>query len=427
MTQTVLPFKLDQTKDTLTAHAGLALVGEYMAALNLEKLTNKHLPASKSAIGYAPSAYIQPLILMLLGGGQTIADMRVIRNDVGLNKLLGFGDIPSESSIGDWLKRQGDGEGLNGLGAMQKEVLSVALKKEVCNNFTLDIDATQIIAHKFNASTTYKGEKGYMPIVGHIAENGLVVGDDFRSGNTTPSTRNLEFIQYCEMQLPKNKKFTAVRADSASYQADIFNHCESNQQEFAIGAVKNEAVKKDILAIPESAWTRYRDREIAETIHSMEGTKKAFRLIVTRKPRQTDLFKKGEEAYFFHAIASNKTGTAKEVKDWYCQRGETSENNIKELKLGVGMDRMPSGEEKANALFFRIGILAYNISLMFKIDTLPEHWQRHQLKTLRWQLFHIAGKIVKRSRYLKLKIKECHHILFEQIRILIWQRKCQLE
>jgi len=27
--QTVLPFKLEQTKDLITAHAGLALVGEF--------------------------------------------------------------------------------------------------------------------------------------------------------------------------------------------------------------------------------------------------------------------------------------------------------------------------------------------------------------------------------------------------------------
>ena len=65
-----------------------------------------------------------------------------------------------------------------------------------------------------------------MPIVGHLAENGLVVYDEFRQGNTTPSARNLEFIKDCERQIPKGKRIGYLRADAASYQAEIFNHCE---------------------------------------------------------------------------------------------------------------------------------------------------------------------------------------------------------
>jgi len=43
--------------------------------------------------------------------------------------------------------------------------------------YTLDIDATGIEAKEESAKMIYKGFKGYMPIVGHIAENGLVLGD----------------------------------------------------------------------------------------------------------------------------------------------------------------------------------------------------------------------------------------------------------
>ncbi len=40
--------------------------------------------------------------------------------------------------------------------------------------YTLDIDATGIAAEKESAKMTYKGYTGYMPIVGHLAENGLI-------------------------------------------------------------------------------------------------------------------------------------------------------------------------------------------------------------------------------------------------------------
>src|SRR5208283_751386 len=91
---------------------------------------------------------------------------------------------------------------------------------------TLDIDATQIVAEKREAHYTYKGEKGYMPMVGHIAELSLVAGHEFREGNTAPAARNLEFMKACERKMPKEKRIAAVRADSAAYQAGIFNWCE---------------------------------------------------------------------------------------------------------------------------------------------------------------------------------------------------------
>lgn len=119
---------------------------------------------------------------------------------------------------------------------MQRRLLRKLLKKEARNEYTLDIDATQIIAEKEAAQWTYQGEKGYMPLVGTLAENGLIVGDEFRDGNAAPAAGNLEFIRYCEQQMPAGKRIVAVRADSAAYQAAIFNACEDEKKCFAIGA-----------------------------------------------------------------------------------------------------------------------------------------------------------------------------------------------
>ena len=262
-------------------------------------------------------------------------------------------------------------------------------------------------------------------MVGHLAENGLILGDDCRSGNAAPAFENLEFIEHCERQMPGDKKIARVRADSASYQAAIINHCEDNDQMFAIGASLDVAVKAAIVAIPDEHWVSYRDREIAETVHTMNETKKAFRLIVTRKGKQCELLEEDQDdSYFYHAIASNadNTQSAAKVKDWYCQHGETSENRIKELKIGLGMEYLPCDHEKANAIFFRLGVIAYNISLMFKLDVLPDSWQRYQIRTVRWQLFQIAGKVINSGRYVRLKIREAHLALFRNIRQLIWEK-----
>ncbi|VAW76745.1 hypothetical protein MNBD_GAMMA12-3554 [hydrothermal vent metagenome] len=39
----------------------------------------------------------------------------------------------------------------------------------------------------------------------------------------------------------------------------------------------------------------------------------------------------------------------------------------------MDMDHMPCRSQEGNALFFRISVLAYSISVMFKSDVLPEN------------------------------------------------------
>jgi hypothetical protein len=58
----------------------------------------------------------------------------------------------------------------------------------------------------------------YMPIVGHIAGVGQIVGCDFREGNASPAKENLEFIQQCEQGLPEGVRVKKIRIDSAGYQ-----------------------------------------------------------------------------------------------------------------------------------------------------------------------------------------------------------------
>ena len=60
-----------------------------------------------------------------------------------------------------------------------------------------------------------------------------------RQDNGLVELLKLEFIEYCIEQMPKGKRIAALRADSAAYQAAIFNWCEADVKRpvrFAIGA-----------------------------------------------------------------------------------------------------------------------------------------------------------------------------------------------
>lgn len=421
VSQTVLPFKLDSTDETLTAQAGLALFGEYCHALDLPKRFDDALPSPGSGAGYAASQHALSVIVMLHAGGRSLEDLRVLRTEAGLLALLKLDAVPSSDALGDWLRRMGEGAGLAGLADVQRQVLRQALAEGHCTAHTLDIDATQIVAEKQTARWTYKGEQGYMPMVGHLAETGLVVGDEFREGNAAPAARNLEFIQTCEAQLPRGHRISAIRADSAAYQAEILNACEAKGQRFAIGAGRDAAVNAAIAAIPEADWTPWRDGEIAETLHCMNRTAYAFRLIVVRRGNQGELFEAGDSCpYRYTVVASNRNESAAATMAWYGQRGEASENRIKELKIGFGQERMPCGQFEANAVFFRLGVLAYNLFKDFTQSTLDTAWHRHQVQTLRWRVYQTAGKIVRHAGQQILKINRAAVALFESIRQRCW-------
>lgn len=401
MARTVLPFKLAATEEPMTAQAGLVLQGEFIRGLGFHRWLEQEMPKPGSKRGYTAVQHVLPFILMLTGGGRSLEDLRMIHGDRGLRQLLQLNALPGTDAAGDWLRRTGDGPGLAGLDRVNRRVIAQRLRQLERRNHTLDIDATQIVAEKRDAAWTYKGERGYMPMVGHLAEAEVVIHDDFRAGNVAPASANLDFIKACEARLPKGHGLTAVRADSASYQADLFNYCEQTGKTFAIGGRLDAPTLAAIAAIPESAWAHYADCAVAETVHSMEQTDKAFRLIVVRYPHQADLL---EDRPRYHVIASNRTGSAADVLIWYRQRGEHSENGIKELKIGFGMERMPCGQEKANAAFFRLGVIAHNLFVLFKSSALGEGWQRHQVATVRWRLFQIPGRIVRHAGAWVLKV-----------------------
>ncbi|MCP4749075.1 MAG: hypothetical protein GY874_23515 [Desulfobacteraceae bacterium] len=63
-------------------------------------------------------------------------------------------------------------------------------------------------AEKKDAKKTHKGFTVYN---GHLAQNRLIIGDEFRENNAPPAAKNVEFIKHCGQQLPKNKFIKALR------------------------------------------------------------------------------------------------------------------------------------------------------------------------------------------------------------------------
>ena len=105
MPQTILNFKLQSTNEQLTPRTGIAILGEYLKGMNLQKLCNSNLPKAKRKNGYSAFEFIYPLILMLHSGGRFLDDIKEIRADEALAKLLKIKNIPTASALSKYLHK----------------------------------------------------------------------------------------------------------------------------------------------------------------------------------------------------------------------------------------------------------------------------------------------------------------------------------
>jgi len=436
MTQGVLNYAVASTDERLTPHAGEIVFGEYLKAIGLDRMCNTYLPLPRSNKGYTPFAFVQPLILMLHSGGTSLEDLRTVSGDKALRKILKIDNVPTADGTGKWLKRHGL-RGVYGMERIHRALLRRHLNT-VEDALVLDIDATVISSQKRIAEMTYKKHPGFTPMIGHLS-GGYVVHSEFRSGNIPPADHNLSFVQRCIAQLPKGRSLSYLRADSASYQHALFDYCEQENITYTIGARLDSRVLENIEEI--SRWQplnaqkgehHYLSEEVAEFWHTMEESEHAFRIIVVKKsvtpllPHIWEMLSREEQLAlaqeWYHVIATNadpETMDARAVVHFYRQRGDTSENRIKELKGGFGIEHLPFSDFIANAFYFQIVVLAYNLFLLFK-KTLHRSWQKHTIQTLRYKLYTIAGKVVTHSRQTILRVQQEYVEMLTAIRQKIY-------
>jgi hypothetical protein len=422
LAQGILPFKIEHTEELITPRSGLALFAEVIQTLKVEQKVRDAFPQPGSNRGYETWAYIEPLLLMLEGGGRHIEDLREIRDDRTLRRLVNLRRMPSLSTFGDWLVRQGGRGGVEAMGKVDEEVAEVILRRLATPEYTLDVDATVIEAEKKEAQWTYKKVKGYQPMLGFLAENGICLAHEFREGNVAAQSGALRFLKKCLRLCPKMSK---IRSDSAFYQAKLIDWCEKKGLGFTITADQDIAVKEVIKTVqdwkplldPDGQKT---DREVGTAVHILTKAREPIRLVVQRwRDPQLPLFE--PNGYYYHVIATNMNELSAEEVVWFHNQRGQAENLIKELKIGFGMEQMTSGDFLANALWFSIGVLVYNLTQAQKLLFLSADWKTKTIATLRWQLIEVAGRLVRHGRRLVLRLATTweKYVLLLQMRLQV--------
>ena len=426
--QGILPFVIEQARRTaVTARAGLPLVVETMRALGVPELAAAALRAPKRQRGVTPAQKLEALVTVLAAGGDRVEDVRVLAEDKGLEQLLGT-PWPSPDALLDflgefhdaacWAARPAEKKawvppespGLLGLDEINRAVVARGADQGV-TQATIDHDGTIIEAHKRDATVAYEGTRGVQPLVAVWAEQDLVVADEFRDGNVAGGEDPLRSVERAFANLPPWVTARFFRADSAAYYAPLLKYLVREQIGFAMSADMTPELRARCTAVAEQRWAvldqRERERvEVAEVEFTPGDWPRAawpLRYIALRfTPLQQELFASRGTTY--HAVVTNRDLDAAALVRWHREKAGTIEHVHRVLKDELGAGVLPSGRFGANAAWFRLNALTFNVLTVLKRHALPERLRTARPKRLRYELFTLAGELVVHQRQLSVRV-----------------------
>jgi hypothetical protein len=430
-----LPFEIDAAVDPtlVTGRAGVPLVIELFRQLGVAQAIATHVAVKQRQRGLPSSALVESLIALWVSGGDRCQDLTMLREDHALATLLGH-PLPAATTVRDFLEAFHVEHGplwaagpdatiplesapLAGLETANRTLVAGLQRGARERTATLDVDATVVESHKDTATVAYDGTRGYQPVLVLWAEQDVIVHDQFRDGHVPAGCGNLRVLQQAVANLPQGVEHVALRADSALYETAVLRWCEEETQRiaYAISADMSEPLKAEIGRLPETAWQVEREdpdaiRAWAEVAYvPSDGDHRKDRPCVRRylavriQKRQGSLFADGSSVHYF-AVVTNRTEDGLTILQWHRQKAGTVEHTHHVLKNELAAAALPSGKFGANAAWFRLNVLTYNLLTALKRLTLPGDLRTARPKRLRFLLFNTVGKVIAHARRTLLRL-----------------------
>jgi len=134
----------------------------------------------------------------------------------------------------------------------------------------------------------------------------------------------------------------------------------------------------------------------------------------------------GAVKYKVTGVVTNRDFPGEEVIRWYRERCGKSEEAHSIMKEDLAGGKLPSGLFGANAAWWQIMILAFNLNVAMKRLVLGGSWVKRRMKAIRFWLINVPGRVFKHARSLVVRLVGGHpsnEILLEARRrmVTIWK------
>lgn len=428
-----------------TPYAGATLVAELFRISGTAEKVDREAGTKRRRRGLSAAEFAESLMVLWAVGGERCDDFEQLREDAALAVLLEH-ELPSPQAARDFLASfhaeelpllqvgeasqvPSESTPLAGLLRANRHLLAYAQACSPQTVATLDVDATILESSKRQAEMTYKHVRGYQPVVVLWAEQDLVVSDEFRDGNVPAGSGNLRVVQRAVAQLPEGIERIRLRADTALYEQELLDWLDEEGIEYGISADMSRELRAAIEALDESAWHLERDegdalRQWAEVAfvpddkrHRKHAPVRRYLAIRILK-KQGALFADGSDRKHF-AVVTNRKDDGLEVLRWQRAKAGTIEQVHDTMTNGLAAEGLPSKLFGANAAWFRLNAMLYNLLSILRRTALPEELRNARPKRLRFRCFNVLGQVVRHAGETLLRLKAAARRLIDEARLAL--------
>jgi len=331
---------------------------------------------------------------------------------------------------------------LQGLADVNTSLLASVQRHAPQTEATLDIDATLAETTKKEALFCYEGYPAYQPITSYWAETGMAVVSEFRDGNVPAGHDMLRIVKESLAALPQGIQRVRVRMDSAGYVHEVLKFCATGDGgkldviEFSVSNDMTTEFRKAVMEVADEEWKPLyrmeRGRQIetgqqfAEVVYvpnaiAFGNDAPVYRYVAIRElMRQAELpgmdgtqaqtglpfatITSGGRSYRVKGIVTNRDVDGEELVRWHYERCGKSEEAHALMKTDLAGGTLPSGKFGANAGWWGIMLLSYNLHAAMRLLALPGGLKKKRLKAIRFALIDAPARLVEHSRKLLIRL-----------------------
>lgn len=384
---------------------------------SIERLIDSELGHRVKYVGYQYSEIMRTMMCNYLCGGDCMEDIKICQP--GIEYMPGMKLCSPDTMLRaideltvantTYKAESGKSYEFNISEKLNTLMVKAAMRQGLLRSgrqYILDFDHKFIVAEKYDAKFSYRGERGYMPGVSVLTDmatgDDVIVGVENRDGNANVKFHQADTLERTFRRIESNGLWaTKVRCDCGSYSREIIETISRHCHKFYIRANMYSALR-DSLA-EHTNWEKV-DVDGVETevlslpFTSIEGIKHC-RLTVQRTKKDTpDLF---DGQYVYRAILTNDWDADEaEIISFYNQRG-AKEKIFDQMDNDFGWNYLPKSFMAQNAVFlvltsiirnFYCGLLRSKRIKAFALN------RKSRLKSFISKFLAVPAKWIKRAR-----------------------------
>jgi hypothetical protein len=403
----------------VTSFGGLHLIHEQVIAKRIPQFINTYLGNRRHNAEYSYSDLILNMCYITFCGGDCAEDVNYVKNTMRHLKEMKTAspdtllEMQKElSTLAEEIKSESGtvnkiniNTRINDL--LIKIVVLLKVLRTERTDYCLDFDQQFIPTEKYDATHSYKKERGYFPAVASIENTPVYIEN--RNGNCQVKFNQLDTLKRVFGLIRENNiKPSRCRMDCGSYIKEICDWLEKNQVTFYIRAEQSEQLLFE--ASTSDKWEKVEIGVNTYEVCSIEHLfgKHTHRVVAYRWPNKTgqkDIITDDANNYLF-IITNDRKESEKFVIEFYNNRGN-SERLFDIQNNDFNWKQMPFSFLEHNTVYLVLMAICnvlyqWLINVFSKICTFLK--PNYRLKKFIFRFVCIAAKVVHTGRRQVVKL-----------------------